>query len=335
MAASRSVGTSARGCAVDGADQGDLERQPRGVRATAHPCRAAGRRRADRRQASRAADAPRRDRRRQPQAFGEDHQARTTSGACGAGSGGSGLQRRQWRSTVGGRHRAPRGVLEPCGGGRPPPSARRSGPVEAEGSLSRGTPGKAEAALTTTGRASTARWCGSGKRDGKVYARNQRRKAPQAKTTSSKPDRSGLGSNAHPTGTTGWRTPWLGDVAGREAMVKDCGVAMARLQGHSWPPTPLKGSRVNVGTTSSAPAIMAGKTCRRLTPAKWGGGPVVVRARESRVHGAFCRNSGALMRESGRENKRTDLSLRYFVGYAVRASVAPHSARIRSLMRRR
>ena len=183
------------------------------------------------------------------------------------------------------RHRAPRGVLEPCGGGRPPPSARRSGPVEAEGSLSRGTPGKAEAALTTTGRASTARWCGSGKRDGKVYARNQRRKAPQAKTTSSKPDRSGLGSNAHPTGTTGWRTPWLGDVAGREAMVKDCGVAMARLQGHSWPPTPLKGSRVNVGTTSSAPAIMAGKTCRRLTPAKWGGGPVVVRARESRVHG--------------------------------------------------
>ena len=50
---------------------------------------------------------------------------------------------------------------------------------------------------------------------------------------------------------------------------------------------------------------------------------------------AFCRNSGALMRKSGRENKRTDLSLRYFVGYAVRASVAPHSARIRSLMRRR
>ena len=41
------------------------------------------------------------------------------------------------------------------------------------------------------------------------------------------------------------------------------------------------------------------------------------------------------MRKSGRENKRTDLSLRYFVGYAVRASVAPHSARIRSLMRRR
>ena len=57
--------------------------------------------------------------------------------------------------------------------------------------------------------------------------------------------------------------------------------------------------------------------------------------RECATSGAFCRNSGALMRKSGRENKRTDLSLRYFVGYAVRASVAPHSARIRSLMRRR
>ena len=34
--------------------------------------------------------------------------------------------------------------------------------------------------------------------------------------------------------------------------------------------------------------------------------------------------------ELGRENKRTNLSRLYFVGYAVRASVAPHSARIRS-----
>ena len=34
--------------------------------------------------------------------------------------------------------------------------------------------------------------------------------------------------------------------------------------------------------------------------------------------------------ELGRENKRTNLSRLYFVEYAVRASVAPHSARIRS-----
>ena len=186
---------------------------------------------------------------------------------------------------LGRRYRAPRGALEPCGGERPPPPARRSGPVEAEGSLTRGTPAKVEAALTTTGRASTVRWRGPGKRDGKVYARNQRQKAPQAKTTS---------SNLADRGWVATRT-WLAsagrgtlrpvDIAGREATVKNCGVTVARLQGHSWAPTPLKGSRVNVGTTSSVPAVMVGKTCRRSTPTKWGGGPVVVRARESRVHG--------------------------------------------------
>ena len=36
-----------------------------------------------------------------------------------------------------------------------------------------------QAAPTTTGRASTVRWSGSGKRDGKVYVRNQRSNAPQ------------------------------------------------------------------------------------------------------------------------------------------------------------
>jgi hypothetical protein len=36
-----------------------------------------------------------------------------------------------------------------------------------------------QAAPTTTGRASTARWSGSGKQDGKVYVRNQRSNAPQ------------------------------------------------------------------------------------------------------------------------------------------------------------
>ena len=35
------------------------------------------------------------------------------------------------------------------------------------------------AALTTPGRASTARWCGSGKRDGEEYARNQRDYVPR------------------------------------------------------------------------------------------------------------------------------------------------------------
>src|ERR1700758_3525366 len=45
---------------------------------------------------------------------------------------------------------------------------------EAEGSLIRVVPGRAGAALTKPGRASTARWGGSGERGGKEYARNRR-----------------------------------------------------------------------------------------------------------------------------------------------------------------
>jgi len=59
-------------------------------------------------------------------------------------------------------HRAPRGVPEPSGDGRAPPPVCRSRPVVAEGSSISGMRGRAEAALTTTGRASTARWPGSG-----------------------------------------------------------------------------------------------------------------------------------------------------------------------------
>jgi hypothetical protein len=72
--------------------------------------------------------------------------------------------------------------------------------------------------------------------------------------------------------------------------VNACGVAVARLQGHNWAPTPSKGSGVNVGTISPIPPrgpyrAADGKTCRRSTPTRWGGGSVVVRARENRVHG--------------------------------------------------
>ena len=49
---------------------------------------------------------------------------------------------------------------------------------EAEGSLIREAPGRVGAALTKPGRASTARWCGSGERGGEEYARNQRYYVP-------------------------------------------------------------------------------------------------------------------------------------------------------------
>jgi hypothetical protein len=68
------------------------------------------------------------------------------------------------------------------------------------------------------------------------------------------------------------------------------GVAVARLQGHSWTPIPSNGSGVNVGTTWAVPypvnsQLIGGKTCRRLMPREWGGGLVVVGGRESRPRG--------------------------------------------------
>jgi len=119
--------------------------------------------------------------------------------------------------------------------------------------------------------------------------RNQRLNAPQ-ETLQLESGRSGLVSNAHAHGEAVRETPWLGDVASREATVKACGVAVAMLQGHSWAPTPSSGSTVNVGTIPAVPSpaislMVGGKARRRLMLPGWGGGPVVVRGRESRSHG--------------------------------------------------
>src|SRR5664279_3465053 len=109
-----------------------------------------------------------------------------------------------------------------------------------------------QAAPTTTGRASTVRWSGSGKRDGKVYVRNQRLNAPQENPPAR--NLADLGWAAAHTrimvvrGTSGPIS-----VVGREATRKACGVLVARLQGHSWSPNPTNGLRVNVGTIPAAP----------------------------------------------------------------------------------
>jgi hypothetical protein len=137
----------------------------------------------------------------------------------------------------------------------------------------------------------------SGKQDGKAYVRNQRLNAPE-ESHQLEPGGSGLDSSAHPDYDTALSvvgvmiggTPGLGDVASREATVNACGVAVAMLQGHSWAPTPSNGSTVNVGTISATPSpasilLVGGKARRRLMSPRWGGGPVVVRGRESRPHG--------------------------------------------------
>jgi hypothetical protein len=119
------------------------------------------------------------------------------------------------------------------------------------------------------------------------------------------PGGSGLGSNAHPHDklSRGELTEWLMSSFS-EAMVKDCGVAMAKLQGHSWAPTPSRGSRVNVGTTPMVPSsisdeLIGGKVRCRPMLSGWGGEPVVVGGRESRPHGEGVQRSRSIHADRG------------------------------------
>jgi hypothetical protein len=111
---------------------------------------------------------------------------------------------------------------------------------EAEGSPIREVPGRVGAALTTPGRAGTARRPGSGKRDGKVYeCRNQWWNPLKARTGSNLVDVGRAAVHAHRL---------VGDFvaasigAGAEAVPKVCGVGAARLQGKSWAPPPSIGT---------------------------------------------------------------------------------------------
>ena len=118
--------------------------------------------------------------------------------------------------------------------------------------------------------------------------RNQHLNAPQ-ETRQLEPDGSGLVSNAHFHESVGGTSMSARFADGKAAMTA-CGVVVAMLQGHSWAPTLLNGSRVNVGTIPTVPdpassLLVGGKTRRRLTLLGWGGGSVVVRGRESRLHG--------------------------------------------------
>ena len=91
-------------------------------------------------------------------------------------------------------------------------------------------------------------------------------------------------------------TLWPIDVAGREATRKYCGVRVAMPWGHNWAPNPMNGFVMNMGTALTVPdavgsALAAGKVHRQLMLSVWGGGPVVVRGRESRPHGEGVQQS--------------------------------------------
>jgi hypothetical protein len=115
--------------------------------------------------------------------------------------------------------------------------------------------------------------------------KNQRLNAPQ-ETNQLESGGSGLGCSAHPHGVAVGGTSWLVCLAGRKAIAKACGVAVAMLRGQSWAPTPSSGSRVNVGTIPPVPTVCptratAGKARRRPMLVGWGGGPVVVGGRKA------------------------------------------------------
>ena len=87
-------------------------------------------------------------------------------------------------------------------------------------------------------------------------------------------------SSARPPIRSWWATPKPGEIAGPEAMVKVCGVAMARLPGHSWAPTSSTGRMSERGNRLGSPSWLAiqvasGQVRRRLMT-RWRDGASVL-----------------------------------------------------------
>ena len=88
----------------------------------------------------------------------------------------------------------------------------------------------------------------------------------------------------------GEATPKPAIDVGGEATVNVCGVAVGEAAGAKLGADPVDRYMVNVGTVSVLPfpassQLVGGQVHRRLMMPGRGGGPVVVRARESRAHG--------------------------------------------------
>ena len=150
-----------------------------------------------------------------------------------------------------------------------------------------------------------------------MYVRNQRPKASQ-ESPAARTWRIRAAQQRTPTHRQCVVTLRPVYVAGREAMVNVCGVAVARLQEHSWAPTLLNGQKVNVGTVLLVPHRPAacwpvGKVRCRLIPTGWGGGPVVVRDRESRSHGEGVQRAclQGLCRTPSQSRRQLQRSSRY------------------------
>jgi hypothetical protein len=145
-----------------------------------------------------------------------------------------------------------------------------------------------KAVLTTPGRSGTARQGGSGKQDEKVYERNQRVKLRKRRAGSNLVD---MGRSAAHT----CRDRAAGDS--EAGMNRPAGRPRGKPAAYSWRGCrgiaghllrrTVGGERGNHLRLPSRCSIqdIEGQARRRLSAAVWGGGPVVVRARERRVHG--------------------------------------------------
>lgn len=100
-------------------------------------------------------------------------------------------------------------------------------------------------------------------------------------------DRGWSAARKRPSGRS---TPKPGEVAGGEAMVKDCGVVMAMLSGQQLGTSLVDRLRGERGNRPRSPFLLAsqvssGQARRRLKAVGRGGGPVVVGAGESPAQG--------------------------------------------------
>ena len=123
--------------------------------------------------------------------------------------------------------------------------------------------------------------------------RNQWLNAPQDTTADPKPGGHGSDRTAHPMipWAVGELHGWVKSLVG-EATVRACGVVVAMVQGHSWVPIPSKGLADERGNRSGSPgrppppaAHRCGWTHGLSNGPGRGGGPVVLRGRESRPLG--------------------------------------------------
>ncbi len=158
----------------------------------------------------------------------------------------------------------------------------------AEDSLIREMLVRAGAVLTTTGRPGTARRGGSGKRDEKVYERNQRVKLRKRRADSNLADLGRCVVHARRANGKGDSVAGMDRRAGRSwgkpaAYLWRGGRGIA---GHL-PRRSVPGERGNDRRLPSLRSLQGrdGQARRQLMAAGWGGGFVVVGGRESRPHG--------------------------------------------------